>query len=298
MPFVAVSVVAFVFAFVGSLPLAGPIALLVVSSAASKRYEEARRIAFGAAVAEGIYAFLAFWGFATFLARHALVLPISHGVTAIILGGLGAYFVFSKVRRREPTASDPPKSGRFWVGFSISALNPTLLVTWGAVTTFLYSKQLFPITGVLAVPFGFFAAAGIAIWGLTMVALLKHFQLPRATLTWVVRGIGVAMIGIGLWSGVELGRYLVEPKPAPEHVSWLLLASTAGSRRNPGRQDLNETRDRADLGRARGLGSVAGGNSRVGRRPRFLRAPGRSAGPLCLGGRRARSLVHTATGPR
>jgi hypothetical protein len=131
-----------------------------------------------------------------------------------------------------------------------------------------------------------------------MVALLKHFQLPRATLTWVVRGIGVAMIGIGLWSGVELGRYLVEPKPAPEHVSWLLLASTAGSRRNPGRQDLNETRDRADLGRARGLGSVAGGNSRVGRRPRFLRAPGRSAGPQCLGGRRALSLAQTATARR
>src|SRR5208282_1597048 len=92
MSFVAVSLVAFVFAFVGSLPLAGPIALLVVSNAASGRTKEALRIALGAAVAEGIYAFLAFWGFATFLARHALVLPISHGVTAVILCALGARF--------------------------------------------------------------------------------------------------------------------------------------------------------------------------------------------------------------
>jgi hypothetical protein len=50
--FVAVSVVAFVFAFVGSLPLAGPIALLVVSNGAGGHYKEALRIALGAAVAD------------------------------------------------------------------------------------------------------------------------------------------------------------------------------------------------------------------------------------------------------
>ena len=219
MPLVAVSLAAFVFAFVGSLPLAGPIALLVVSSAASKRYVEARHIAFGAAVAEGIYAFLAFWGFATLLARHALVLPISHGVTAIVLCSLGAYFLAFKTKRREPKAAEQPKSGRFWVGFSVSALNPTLLVTWGAVTTFLYSRQLVRFTGLLAVPFGLFAAAGIATWGVTMVALLRHFQLPRATLTWAVRGMGLAMIGLGLWSGVELGHYLLEPNLRPSTAS-------------------------------------------------------------------------------
>lgn len=228
MPFVAVSVVAFVFAFVGSLPLAGPIALLVVSSSASQRYEEARRIAFGAAVAEGIYAFLAFWGFATFLARYAVVLPISHGVTAVILGGLGARFVFFKVGQREPKASERPRSGRFWVGFSISAFNPTLLVTWSAVTTFLYSKQLFRFTGALAVPFGLFAAAGIATWGLTMVALLRHFRLPRGALTWIVRGMGVAMIGIALSSGVELGRYLLAGPPRGTRVTNLPAATLDG----------------------------------------------------------------------
>ena len=55
MSFVAVSLVALVFSFVGSLPLAGPIALLVVSNGVRGRYKEALRIAIGAALAEGIY---------------------------------------------------------------------------------------------------------------------------------------------------------------------------------------------------------------------------------------------------
>jgi threonine/homoserine/homoserine lactone efflux protein len=215
MSFVAVSLVAFVFAFVGSLPLAGPIALLVVSNGASGRYKEALRIALGAAVAEGIYAFLAFWGFATFLARYALILPISHGVTAVILCGLGARFLFFKLKQEEKKPGDDAKSGRFWVGFSVAAVNPTLLATWGAVTTFLYSRQLVRFTGLLAIPFGVFAAAGIAVWGLTTVLLLKRFKnnVPRASLTWLVRSMGVVLIGVGVWSGVELGRYVLGPRP-------------------------------------------------------------------------------------
>jgi threonine/homoserine/homoserine lactone efflux protein len=209
---VAVSIIAFVVAFIGSLPLAGPIAILVVSNAASGRFKEALRIALGAAVAEGIYAFLAFWGFSTFLARHALVLPISHGVTAVILCGLGVRFLFFKLKAQGAQEADTADSGRFWVGFSISAVNPTLLATWGAVTTFLYSNQIVRFTGILAIPFALCAAAGIAVWGLTVVELMKRFRehLPRVALTWIVRSMGILMIGIGLWSGVALGRYVID----------------------------------------------------------------------------------------
>ena len=220
MSFVAVSLVAFAFAFLGSLPLAGPIAVLVVSDGASGRYKEALLIAFGAAIAEGTYAFLAFWGFSTFLARHALVLPISHGVTAIILCGLGTRFLFFKLKEKETSPSGETKPGRFWIGFSIAALNPTLLATWGAVMTFLCSRQLVHFTGLLAVPFGMFAAAGIGVWGLMMVALLKRVRskFPRAALAWIVRSMGIVLIAAGIWSGVELGRYILHPKSPPSSL--------------------------------------------------------------------------------
>lgn len=46
------------------------------------------------------------------------------------------------------------------------------------------------------------------------VVLLKRFKhaLAPATLRWVVRAMGIVLIGIGLWSGVELGRYLLHPR--------------------------------------------------------------------------------------
>src|SRR4051794_36506930 len=94
MRLLAICVMALSFGFLGSMPLAGPIAILAVSRASQKRYGEALRIGLGAAVAEGVYAGVAFWGFTTFLASHAIVEPISHGTTAIVLAAVGVRFVF------------------------------------------------------------------------------------------------------------------------------------------------------------------------------------------------------------
>jgi threonine/homoserine/homoserine lactone efflux protein len=210
MSFVVVSLVALLVGFAGSLPLAGPIALLVVSKGATGKYREALATAFGAAIAEGGYAFLAFWGFATFLARHPLVLPISRGVTAVILIALGARFIFFKAKEATKGEGEA-KGARFWAGFSISALNPTLVVTWGAVTTFLYARQLVRFSPLLAIPFGVFAAVGIALWGVGTVALLAKFRkkLPLAAISWTVRVMGMLMIAVGVWSAVELVEYVV-----------------------------------------------------------------------------------------
>ena len=130
----------------------------------------------------------------------------------MILLALGLRFVFFKLKE-EPPQSQDTRPARFWVGFSISALNPTLLATWGAVTTFIYSKELVQLTPILAIPFGVFAAAGIALWGLMMVTLLKRYRsrLPKKLLTWTVRVMGLVLIGVAVWSGVELARYIVVP---------------------------------------------------------------------------------------
>jgi threonine/homoserine/homoserine lactone efflux protein len=211
MAVLVVSVVALVFGFVGSLPMAGPIAILVVSNAANERYTAARRTAYGAAVAEGFYAFLAFWGFATFLAQHQIVLPISHGVTGVILVGLGIYFI--RFKQKDDAGPRKKKGGPFLVGFSIAALNPTLIASWSAVTTFLYSRQIVRMEGALAVPFGLCAGLGITLWARMIVWLLRRFRdhFPQKTLTWVVRGMGVLLLGLGVWSLAELGRYVLVP---------------------------------------------------------------------------------------
>jgi threonine/homoserine/homoserine lactone efflux protein len=194
------------------MPLAGPIALLVLSRATQSRYGEALRIGLGAAAAEGVYAGLAFWGFTTFLARHAVVVPISHGTTALVLGALGIRFMFWAPEK----GAHEPKSGAgtLLFGFWISAINPTLLLTWSAAVAFLYSKGLKEPSAAYAIPFGACAAAGIAGWFILLVALLAKYRgrLPQAALTWTIRVMGLVLVVLGASSGVQLATFLRSAK--------------------------------------------------------------------------------------
>lgn len=202
MAVLVVCVVAFVFGFVGSMPLAGPIAVLVLSTAFRQKYGSAIALNVGASLAEGLYAFLAFWGFATFLARHEEIIPIAHAVTAVVLLALGVYFVFWKFR---DTKKREEKQASFWVGFSISVLNPTLLVTWSAAVAWIYSHRFIDLRPWLAIPWGVAAAAGVAAWFFVLVGLVKRFhgRLPGRVIVVIVRAMGVALIGLSVWSAVE-----------------------------------------------------------------------------------------------
>ena len=206
MQLIAVCVVALVFGFIGSMPLAGPIAIMAVARASSGRYSEGLRIGLGAAAAEGLYAAVAFWGFATFLADHAIVAPISRAVTAVVLSVIGVRFMFW--RPTEAKDTQERKAGTALLGFWVSAINPTLLLTWSAAVAALYSHGLTLTSSLYAIPFGLCAATGIGAWFVTLTVLFKRFggKLPRATLTWIIRGMGLVLVVLALWSVVKLVR--------------------------------------------------------------------------------------------
>jgi threonine/homoserine/homoserine lactone efflux protein len=204
------SLVAFAFGFIGSIPLTGPIAVMVFSQSVQRRYGAAIRIGLGAALAEAIYAAVAFWGFTTFLAHRPLILPISHAVSALVLVLLGVYFLRWKPEGGEPSGKERNVTG-FLLGLTISALNPTLLATWSAAVAFLYARQLFTFSEVLALPFGAAAGAGVACWELIFIWLLRRYEnhLPRSALTRVVRGMGLLLIAGALLAGRDLLRELL-----------------------------------------------------------------------------------------
>jgi|CZKU01.1.fsa_nt_gi threonine/homoserine/homoserine lactone efflux protein len=206
---VAICLMALVFGFVGSMPLAGPIAVMAVSRASRGKYGEAMRIGLGAAAAEGIYAGTAFWGYTTFLARHAIVVPISHGATAFVLVAIGIRFAFWKPPDANETDADN-KAGSALLGFSVSAINPTLLLSWSAAVAFLYSRGLKEPSPAFALPFGACATAGVGAWFVTLAALLRRYQgkFPRAGLKWFVRVMGLVLVVLGVWSGVQLVRMI------------------------------------------------------------------------------------------
>jgi threonine/homoserine/homoserine lactone efflux protein len=220
---ILVCAIAFVLAYVGSMPLAGPIAVWMITRAAERRFGEARRIGIGAALSEGIYAALAFWGFATFLARQQLVVPISRAATAVILTAVGGWVVFWKPSDVAPDREER-KAGTLFIGFWISAFNPTLLITWSTAVAFLYSKGLTGERSLVAIPFGACAALGVASWNVCVVHLLEKYggRLPKSAMTWVVRTMGLVLVGLGLWAGVQFVEWARDPHRTIART-WLML---------------------------------------------------------------------------
>jgi len=211
------ALIGFGFGFVGSMPIAGPIAVLVFARSLDARFRSALAIGLGCALAESVYATLAFFGFAELLAQYAWITPVSRGAAAAILIGLGVSFLL-----RKPSTDPPGDDGRagarsFLLGLGITAFNPTLIATWtGAVTT-LAGTGAVAVDSSLAWPFGLAAGLGIFSWYLVLVALVRRYRdrFRPETLDKVLRVFGVFVIGVGIWFLVRLILWFTDPPSAP-----------------------------------------------------------------------------------
>jgi threonine/homoserine/homoserine lactone efflux protein len=194
-------VVGIALGFVGSIPVAGPISLLVFAQGVARRYQNALAIAAGGAAAEGLYACFAFWGYGQLLAKYPFIRPISQALGALLLIGIGVAFAW----RREPPASEPAtpadrKRRGVLLGFTLTALNPTLLVTWTAASSTLLSSGVLITEPKRALLFALGVVVGIVAWFGVLLALLHHFRdrFRKQTLHGVVRVIGVIVACVGM----------------------------------------------------------------------------------------------------
>jgi len=205
-----VALLGFGFAFVGSMPIAGPIAALVLSRGLEGRYAAASWIAVGCGLVEGLYAALAYWGFSTFLVRYPVVTPISRGVGAAVMLGLGVSFL--RMRMSE-ASSERPAQDAWWrsllVGAWICAINPTLIISWSAVVTTMHGSELVTLAPRHVVPFAAGVGSGATSWFLVMVALLRRYRdrFSTAALQRAVRGLAVLLLGLGLWFAIRFVGY-------------------------------------------------------------------------------------------
>lgn len=192
--------------FIGSIPLAGPIALLVFRKGVEKRYAQGAAIALGAAIPEAIYCGLAFFGFDYLFGRYSWVEPVSKMLGTLLMLTLGAFFLFS---RPKPKTTDIETAASwttsFLSGLSIAAINPVLIITWTAVATVVFSL-LGGMGSNGTIAFSVMVGIGIYAWFGVMLLLMRryHNNFHPETLALVVKVFGGLIVAMGLWMGYGL----------------------------------------------------------------------------------------------
>ncbi len=128
---ITLSVIGFIAGFLLSVPVAGPIAALIVSSSLHGRLRFANRVAAGSSFVEFFYVFLAMFGVTYLMKFYRPFIPY-----LFIAGGALILIVAIKIYKTGFYISDSSKEdddeqkGGFRTGVGINATNPTLFFGW------------------------------------------------------------------------------------------------------------------------------------------------------------------------
>lgn len=196
------ALIGFLVGWIGSIPVAGPISALVLTRGIQGRFRAGVFIALGGGITEAAYAFLAFYGFSTYLADYPIIKPISSAGGAVVLTVLGITFIRKKAEA--PSSKFPVRDSalrNFLLGAWICAINPALIATWTAFTTTLYASGLVEMSSADAAPFAIGCAMGISGWFMVLLVLVKKYRtrFSHETLASVVRAIGVLLLVLAAW---------------------------------------------------------------------------------------------------
>jgi threonine/homoserine/homoserine lactone efflux protein len=196
-PVLVALVLGFGISFLGSVPMTGPLALLVLDRVIVAQRASALWIALAGALVEGGLAA----GVATFLP-----LVLAHSNTILVLARVSGALVITAVGVTlvlRPGVLEAIKTDRtgqsFLAGFLATALNPTLLATWTVTVTALDSNDLIEGGYRTGLAFGAGVAAGALGWFAVVLLLSRGWSLARLTKHRAAlgRAVGVVLMLLG-----------------------------------------------------------------------------------------------------
>jgi len=140
-----ISIVGLLAGFIFSMPIAGPISILITSNALKGRIRYCNLATIGASFADFIYVFIAVFGLTKLYSWYKPVIPYVLLIGAIFLVSVGIKIFKTKVDLEHlddnSQLSGKIKKGRngFWTGFMLNFLNPTLFLGWITSSFFVLS---------------------------------------------------------------------------------------------------------------------------------------------------------------
>ena len=196
--------------FLGSIPLAGPVALLVMTRGLARDFHQARAIALGASLAEGIMAAFAFAGLGMIYGHFPDLERVFQWLGAVVLIALGAWFWARGITRNKPAsdASASPRRGAtaFLLGFGMIIGNPGMIGTWGGAIAAIEAAGMLSPEPSRAFGFGLGVCGGVFSWFVLLLKLISRYGdiIAASALHFVVKCIGCALCVAGVVAAIAL----------------------------------------------------------------------------------------------
>lgn len=138
--------------FIFSMPIAGPISVLITSSALKGRLRYCNLVSIGASLADFAYVFVAVFGLTRLYSLYKPAMPYIFSVGAFFFIFLGYKIIRTKIdiehledRSHLTEKIEKKAKGAFYTGFMINFLNPTLFI--GVLTSSFFVISLIASMG-------------------------------------------------------------------------------------------------------------------------------------------------------
>lgn len=134
---ITVSIIGLVAGFIFSMPVAGPISILVTSNALKGRLRYCNLLALGASIADLLYILVAVYGITHFITEYKGLIPYILGAGSLFVIYVGIKIILTKfdLEHIDEESSHlnigaKKQKGAFYTGFMVNILNPTLFFGW------------------------------------------------------------------------------------------------------------------------------------------------------------------------
>jgi len=143
---ITISIVGLIAGFLFSMPIAGPISVLITSNALKGRVKFCKHATNGASLADFIYVFIAVFGLTNLYSWYKPVIPYVLIIGALFLIYLGIKIFNTNLDLEHIGEGEIPETklkkkdkNGFWTGFLLNFLNPTLFLGWLTSSFFVIS---------------------------------------------------------------------------------------------------------------------------------------------------------------
>ncbi|MFZ4399043.1 MAG: LysE family translocator [Bacteroidales bacterium] len=142
---ITMSIVGIIVGFLFSMPIAGPISILITSNALKGKMRYCILATIGASFADFIYVFIAVFGLTKLYSLYKPIIPYILLGGAVFLLYIGYKITKTKLdlvhldEKSNLSQKIKKERGGFWTGFMLNFLNPTLFIGWLTSSFFVIS---------------------------------------------------------------------------------------------------------------------------------------------------------------